>query len=770
MRFTWKSKLLLVLHPTTDVSSLAANPIRDAFSLHVSEADEAINLGRLVNGGPNPFLNVQLLVETAVRTGADAVHPGYGYLSENADFADAVRRAGLVFIGPSAQAMSTLGDKRASKDYLRQHEPSIPLIPGFAGSSQNVTDLEAAAGELGFPVMLKASAGGGGRGMRIVKERSTLREELARAQSEAARAFGSGDCILEKYIEAGKHIEIQIVGDSHGNVVSFWERECSIQRRHQKVIEETPCLWLTQDKRRAMSATARKIGEILKYEGAGTVEFVVDVVSGKFYFLEFNTRLQVEHPITEEVTGFDLVALQLFVAAGGSLASLTNLRSIPQNGHAIECRLCAEDPQRDFFPEHGTIRLWRPAMTAAPLRDLRYETGVQTGSQISIYFDSMIAKIVVWAPTRSMAIQRMVKALSDTACIGLRTNQLFTQSCLLSPMFQDLAYTTSFIPTNRDKLIRNPYQPHLKKLLRSFCVIPGIFLQNMESVIASHSTTRPFQNVRRGFRSQHRDPINLHSHVVSIVDPPRLTESMVCIREAATAEATQYDRAHLSPLPALQPTASNTTAQGEKGRSAAAEATARYIEISKAIRSGSVAKTGVLHEVRVEKYEARIVSVGATSSSLPSKKIPWVVACMDLTIDNTRVQVQLATETTENAISRSTRVGQPQRIFCHFAALGTCVEFRVYSMLSFCESVRQEIVGQDGGSGVQSKVVHAPMPCKVLSIAKTEGEAVKAGETVMVVESMKMEMTISAFMAGKFHTTLRKGDAVDEGAVLCSVE
>ncbi|KAJ3962979.1 hypothetical protein N0V92_000266 [Colletotrichum tropicale] len=287
----------------------------DALSQHVSDAHESICIGSIEHDTKNPFLNIDLLLKTALETHADAVHPGYGYLSENADFADRVRAAGLTFVGPTGRTISTLGDKRTSKEYLRTHAPEVPLIPGFSGSSQNVEDLQDAATRIGFPVMLKASAGGGGKGMRVVREASQLQSELDRAQSEAQRSFGSSDCILEKFIESSKHVEIQIIGDQHGNVVSLFERDCSIQRRNQKVIEETPCLFLDEQTKKSMSDTAVKIGKLLGYEGAGTVEFVVDTATKTFYFLEVNTRLQVEHPITEEVVGVDLVSLQLYVAA-----------------------------------------------------------------------------------------------------------------------------------------------------------------------------------------------------------------------------------------------------------------------------------------------------------------------------------------------------------------------------------------------------------------------------------------------------------------------
>ncbi|KAI8270897.1 Methylcrotonoyl-CoA carboxylase subunit alpha [Colletotrichum sp. SAR11_239] len=457
---------------------VSAQNMLDALSQHVADAHESICIGSIEHDTKNPFLNNDLLLKTALEADADAVHPGYGYLSENADFADRVRAAGLTFVGPTSQTISTLGDKRTSKEYLRTHAPEVPLIPGFSGSSQNVEDLQDAATRIGFPVMLKASAGGGGKGMRVVREASQLQSELDRAQSEAQRSFGSSDCILEKFIESSKHVEIQIVGDQHGYVVSLFERDCSVQRRNQKVIEETPCLFLDEQTKKSMSDTAVKIGKLLGYEGAGTVEFVVDTATKKFYFLEVNTRLQVEHPITEEVVGVDLVSLQLYVAAGGRLADVPELSALTQTGHAIECRLCAEDPNRDFMPSHDTVALWKPANPHRGASSVvRYETAMQSGASISIYFDSMICKIVVWAPTRALAIDILAKELANTACVGIKTNQLFLQSCLLHPGFKDTAYQTSFIPTHLHELLRNPYLPELPRYTSA---IPGLLFDALK--------------------------------------------------------------------------------------------------------------------------------------------------------------------------------------------------------------------------------------------------------------------------------------------------
>lgn len=721
-------------------------------SRHISDADEAINLGSIDQAGGNPYLNVSLLVKVAVEANVDAIHPGYGYLSENAEFADAVRQAGLTFIGPSSKAMSTLGDKRTAKDYLRQNEPNVPLIPGFAGSSQDVKELEAAAQDIGFPVMLKASAGGGGKGMRIVREASKLQDELNRARSEAARSFGSEDCILEKYIEAGKHIEIQIMGDSYGNVISLWERECSIQRRHQKVIEETPSPWMTAEKRKQMSEVAIRIGTLLGYENAGTVEFVVDVTDGKFFFLEVNTRLQVEHPITEEVTGIDIVSLQLFVAAGGNLRNLPLLRSIPQNGCAIECRLCAEDPQNDFFPEHGTVRQWRPANIDVPaLKDARFETAIETGSHISIHFDSMIAKIVVWAPTRSMAIQKMVKTLSHTVCAGLKTNQLFLQSCLLHKGFQDPSYTTSFIPHNLAALLQPKFSPISITTKEGLATVPALFLRIVGQYINSTPASRPFRQVRRGFRNQRYDPVGLQTDIVISSTLEKGQNTIMCDWETSPQDASNRHRVTTKVLNSDEPTPDHGS------RSAASQATQRYNEISNIRRDGGACR-GSAYNIVVESCDAVIVRPNAEQS--------WITATMSVSINGISIRAYIATASYSSDSRSSTSVGHGERVFCHFPLLGIFHEYRCYNLLSFCESMRESVARDSGGL---SKTIMAPMPCKILDVLKKDGEDVASGETVMVIESMKMEMAMSMPQGGKFEAYVEKGDSADEGTLLCRV-
>ncbi|BDD63543.1 hypothetical protein MAP00_008421 [Monascus purpureus] len=733
-----------------NVTSISIYVQEDETSLHVKTADEAIHLGSINRDGGNPFLNIELIVQTALDAGADAIHPGYGYLSENARFADAVREAGLVFIGPTSKAMSTLGDKRSAKEYLRQHEPSVPLIPGFAGNNRNITELEQEAARIGYPVMLKASAGGGGRGMRIVHEPSKLRAELATAESEAARSFGSGDCILEKYIEAGKHIEFQIIGDGHGNVLSLWDRECSIQRRHQKVIEESPSPFLTPAKRREMSEVAVRVGQLLAYQNAGTVEFVFDVADGSFYFLEMNTRLQVEHPITEEVTGIDIVSLQMFVAAGGDLKSLPQLQSIPQLGHAIECRLCAENPQSNFFPEHGTVRLWQPATAALPgMKDVRFETAIETGSQVAIHFDSMIAKIVVWAPTRSMAIQKAATVLSHTVCLGVKTNQRFLQNCLVHRAFRDVAYTTSFIPKHLPELLSDPYVEIPVRLRQTLALIPSAFLRTARNHIPSSLVPqKPFRHVRPGFRNQRFDPVSAPSSIVA-TGSGEDEMSLLCQWTDSDHESSKL-KVKVQPLP--------TGPSPEKADcTPAAEVTARYNAISTALRSEST-RTADAFDIEISSCRTALVTSKASR--------PWVTATMKVLINGRVYCCYLATENTE--LSSFTSTGQAKQVFCHFPAFGTWVTCKHYDLLSYSESTRQVVA--EGSQAAQRKTVSAPMPCKVLSVLKQDGEEVQMGETVIVVESMKMEMNISAPVDGVFRTRVKKDDAVSEGAILCQIE
>jgi acetyl/propionyl-CoA carboxylase alpha subunit len=721
----------------------------------VSGADEAINLGSVEHAQVNPFLDISYLIQIAKQARADAIHPGYGYLSENSQFADAVRESGMVFIGPSSTAMSTLGDKRQAKQYLSKNEPGIPLIPGWNGSGDemDINQLEKEAEAIGYPVMIKASAGGGGKGMRIVHSSSLLKSELERAQSEAKRAFGSSECILEKYIEAGKHVEVQIMGDKTGKVLSLWERDCSVQRRHQKVIEESPCAWLAPELRKKMCDTAVKIGELLKYEGAGTVEFILDIVTGNFYFLEVNARLQVEHPITEECTGLDLVSLQIYVASGGELSKVPQLNTIPQTGNAIECRLCAEDPIRDFAPQHGLVRFWEPATPDHP-RDVRFETAIETGTRVSIFFDSMIAKIVVWAPTRDLAIKKMVRTLSETACIGLSTNQCFLQACLMHEKFHSVDYTTAFIPSNLDRLLENPHLKYFGLSLQEFSAIPSMFIRELKSQSKLEQSRKVFGSIRRGSRNQTLDRVNVPWDIVTRYDSKAgsTVESTVC-RWLQESQIPSSDglRVQVAPMPPPKTRVEDAEANGPE------EATIAYNTLSAALRRGALPAS---KQLDLQLHELRFFSAGLDTAHT------WKVGCLRLSASGQKYAVTLVS-VDDRALHFESDMGTPNKILAHIPALGAPFEFHCYSPLSYYESLRASASGRREAS---SKTILAPMPCKVLRVEKKNGEEVKTGEVVMVVESMKMEITITAGRDGAFYTPLKEGDSADEGSLLCNLE
>jgi geranyl-CoA carboxylase alpha subunit len=406
----------------------------DARAPHVAEADEAVLLG------PAPvaesYLSIPRILEAAKASGAAAIHPGYGFLSENAEFAAACEAAGLVFIGPTPEAIRAMGNKAESKRLMIA--AGVPCVPGYEGEDQADEKFVAAAAGIGFPVMVKAAAGGGGRGMRLVAEPDALVGALALARSEAENAFGSGELILEKAVLRPRHVEVQVFADTHGNVVHFGERDCSVQRRHQKVIEEAPCPVLTEDLRTRMGAAAVEAARSIGYRGAGTVEFLLDG-EGNFYFLEMNTRLQVEHPVTELVVGRDLVALQIAVAEGRPLGVAQD--EIAMNGHAIEVRLYAEDTTAGFLPSTGTIETWRPAGGEG----VRLDAGIAEGGEVSPWYDPMLAKMMAWGPTRDVARRRLVEALRDTALFGTRSNRDFLIAALERETFARGQATTAFI-------------------------------------------------------------------------------------------------------------------------------------------------------------------------------------------------------------------------------------------------------------------------------------------------------------------------------------
>ncbi|WP_288362255.1 acetyl-CoA carboxylase biotin carboxylase subunit [uncultured Spongiibacter sp.] len=406
----------------------------DANALHVDVADQAVCIGPAAVG--DSYLHIEKILNAARLTGADAIHPGYGFLSENAAFARACEAEGLTFIGPGAEAIELMGSKRLSK--IAMLEAGVPCIPGYQGEDQSEEALTARAIEIGFPLMVKASAGGGGRGMRLVFGEAELSEKIRRARSESESAFGSGELILEKAVLEPRHIEIQVFADQYGNVVYLGERDCSVQRRHQKVVEEAPSPFVNEVLRQRMGEAAVNAARACNYYGAGTVEFLVDT-EGNFYFIEMNTRLQVEHPVTELITGQDLVAWQLRVASGETLP--LKQEEITLKGHAVEVRLYAEDPRNAFTPQTGEILLWEPPHRAG----LRIDHGVRCGQLVSSHYDPMIAKVIAYGDDRTDAIRRLGPGIQDLGLLGVNSNKHFLQNLLRHPVFAEGGATTAFI-------------------------------------------------------------------------------------------------------------------------------------------------------------------------------------------------------------------------------------------------------------------------------------------------------------------------------------
>lgn len=429
--------------------SVAVFSVPDAHARHVEMADESVALGGYT--ASESYLVIDAIIDAARRTGATLIHPGYGFLSENVDFARAVTDAGLIFVGPPPEAVAIMGSKRRAKALMEA--VGVPTLPGFHGADASDSELIAAAKNIGYPVLVKASAGGGGKGMRIVWEAAALKEAIAAARREAQSAFGSGELILEKYLQNPRHIEVQVFADSQGNSVHLFDRDCSVQRRHQKILEEAPAPGLADATREAMATAAIEAARAVDYVGAGTVEFLVDA-DESFYFLEMNTRLQVEHGITELVAGQDLVEWQLGVAQGGVLPR--RQEEIICTGHAIEARLYAEDPQRDFLPTVGTIGLWQEPSG----EHVRVDAGIRASDAISIHYDPLLAKVMAWGGDRAEALARLNQALDQTLITGVETNREYLRQ-LTQPEgpFADWAHT-GFVGLHPPKASETPLSQH----------------------------------------------------------------------------------------------------------------------------------------------------------------------------------------------------------------------------------------------------------------------------------------------------------------------
>ncbi|KVA72696.1 3-methylcrotonyl-CoA carboxylase [Burkholderia ubonensis] len=434
------------------IASVAVYSDADAHAKHVAACDEAVHIGGAAVA--DSYLRIERIIEAARATGAQAIHPGYGFLSENEDFAHACEQAGIVFIGPPVDAIAAMGSKAAAKALM--HAAAVPLVPGYHGDEQDAALLHREADAIGYPVLLKASAGGGGKGMRVVERSDDFPAALASCQREAASSFGNDRVLIEKYLTRPRHVEVQVFGDTHGNTVYLFDRDCSVQRRHQKVLEEAPAPGLPDEVRRAMGEAAVAAARAVRYVGAGTVEFIM--TGDAFYFMEMNTRLQVEHPVTEMVTGLDLVEWQLRVAAGEPLP--LQQAQLHVSGHAIEARLYAENPARGFLPSTGTLKHLRlpdgvEFATGAPVR---VDSGVREGDAITPFYDPMIAKLIVHGADREEALGRMMRALRECEVVGLHTNAAFLQRIVACEPFATADLDTGLIERNHDTLFA-PQQP-----------------------------------------------------------------------------------------------------------------------------------------------------------------------------------------------------------------------------------------------------------------------------------------------------------------------
>lgn len=477
------------------LTTVAVHSATDREARHSREADIRIDLGG--SKAADSYLQIDKLIAAAKASGAQAIHPGYGFLSENAGFARAIEAAGLIFLGPPASAIDAMGSKSAAKALMET--AGVPLVPGYHGEAQDLETFRAACERIGYPVLLKATAGGGGKGMKVVEEVSQLAEALASAQREAQSSFGDSRMLVEKYLLKPRHVEIQVFADQHGNCLYLNERDCSIQRRHQKVVEEAPAPGLSAELRRAMGEAAVRSAQAIGYVGAGTVEFLLDA-RGEFFFMEMNTRLQVEHPVTEAITGLDLVAWQIRVARGEALP--ITQEQVPLNGHAIEVRLYAEDPSNDFLPATGRLDLYRES-AEGPGR--RVDSGVEEGDEISPFYDPMLGKLIAWGEDREQARLRLLSMLDEFAIGGLKTNINFLRRIIAHPAFAAAELDTGFIPRYQAQLLPAP-----SELSDGFWQAAAqAFAQSLPNVVRADDAASPWSR-NSGLRAGLPREITLH--------------------------------------------------------------------------------------------------------------------------------------------------------------------------------------------------------------------------------------------------------------------
>ena len=626
------------------ISTAAIYADGDVGAPFVRDADTAIALNGTTSA--QTYLSLDKVLDACRRVGADAVHPGYGFLSENAAFAKAVVDAGMRWVGPSPEAIEQMGDKLAAKRVIMEAEvPTLPAIELKAGE-----DFQAAAQQIGYPVLVKASAGGGGRGMRVVESPDELNAAITGARREAGAAFGDDTLFLERWITAARHVEIQILGDTHGNVVHLFERECSIQRRHQKIIEEAPSSAVDAELRAEMGAAAVSAAKRIGYASAGTVEFLLD--GNQFWFLEVNTRLQVEHPVTEEITGLDLVREQLRIAEGEELGYGQSDLAI--DGHAIEARLYAEDPTRNFLPSPGAIEVWRPA----PGGLARFDSGVESGSEVSVEFDPMIAKVIAHAPTRREAAAKLARALEQTALQGLRHNRDFLVATLREPAFLAGDTTTDFIER---------IDPPRRRELDAQSLSDAVIAATMAAQAAHRANAKVLAAFRSGWRNSMMPP-----------------------------ERTKFRRAD-------------------------DEITVSY----RSQRDGTF-------QVTLGEDEPRTVAVFSVEGGQ-----------VDLEIDGRRLQLAIT--------------GLEDRWLIH----GTDFDVELTELPRLPPPSLLEIKGG----------LTAPMPGNVLATHVQQGDDVREGQLLLILEAMKMQHRIVAPFDGSVKELhVNEGDQVDNGALLVMLE
>lgn len=510
------------------VLTVAVYSDADKNALHVTMADEAIYLG--ASPSRDSYLVIDKVITAAIRTGAQAIHPGYGFLSENADFCKACQQSGITFIGPPVSAIEAMGSKSAAKNIMEKAQ--VPLVPGYHGENQNEDTLKAAADKMGYPVLLKATAGGGGKGMRQIWSETEFSEGFLAAKREAMSSFGDDTMLVEKYLTQPRHVEIQVFCDNHGNAVFLFERDCSVQRRHQKVIEEAPAFSMSESLRNKMGQSAIKSAQAIGYQGAGTVEFLLDV-DGSFYFMEMNTRLQVEHPVTEMISGQDLVEWQLKVAANETLPKTQQQLSI--SGHAFEARIYAEDADNDFLPATGKLNLLK---TPEQNKHVRIDTGVREGDEVSIFYDPMIAKLIVWDENREKALQRLAKALREYRIDGVTTNIEFLYNVATTNAFIEANIDTGFIEKNQQAIFnhgqQNSDKNRLLQQLATVALYQVLSLVNQAKLKAQKSSD-PFSpwHLTNAWRSN-------EAHTQQIILAHRDQEYQVNLTKVNAAEPGTY--------------------------------------------------------------------------------------------------------------------------------------------------------------------------------------------------------------------------------------